>query len=63
MDYYPKLKGNAEQKMCGAKKRFSTRELAVEEVNKAFKKHNQVLHPYQCPYCHYWHNGRHRSDE
>lgn len=57
----PKLKGNAEQSMCGAKKRHLTKESAENTKRGLLSNNGDVVNVYQCPFCHFWHVGRPRS--
>lgn len=62
MDYYPPLVGNREKKMCGAKKRHLTHKSALDERSAHMSQDSTAdIRIYECPYCHYFHVGRHRD--
>jgi len=56
----PNIKGNTEQKMCGAKTRHLTEKLARQEKQSIFNKSGDTVNVYRCPFCHYYHVGRGR---
>ena len=59
--HLPRLKGNVEQRTCGVKTRHPTEEMARREQQSIRDRTGDKVHPYLCPFCHYWHVGRKRD--
>lgn len=51
------------RRKCGAKKRFLSKEQALNARNALQTIARNRVGTYQCPYCHYWHVGRIRNTD